>query len=288
MTDELNVHALLTRVMKSVQENLPENCQIKGGYVDGHMFTALGEGIRFVTLTSGGIKSESEDPKLFDTPEKAVDAFGSVMRNFTLQANHIYFRSYPELVQESYGFWVRCQLIVTRIINNFEPLLYSPEEYAALKGKESAMYESPESQKKECGGNCTSCGTASSGTAAVSAPAKHQAGWRTYKGPVDDNKSGFRALGHRVLLLQDAVEETTAGGIVLVNKTVEAERNRTVVCTVVEIGVDCWMDKGADFCEVGDKVLIGEYVGKFHRSPVDDKEYRFVNDLEIISTLPKD
>jgi len=113
-------------------------------------------------------------------------------------------------------------------------------------------------------------------------------GWRAQKGPQESNKSGFRAVGHRVLLQQDEVEEKTESGLVLVKKTVDAEKQRVVICTVLEIGHDCWSDKSTDYCEVGDKVLIGTYTGKFHTSPVDGKEYRFVMDTDIISPLPKD
>jgi co-chaperonin GroES (HSP10) len=111
------------------------------------------------------------------------------------------------------------------------------------------------------------------------------AGWRAAKGPQASNKSGFRATGHRVLLLGDAVEERTASGIVLQRKTVDAEKNLAVWATVVEIGHDCWADKRADYCQVGDRVLVGQYAGKFHTSPVDGKEYRFINDLDIITPL---
>lgn len=114
-----------------------------------------------------------------------------------------------------------------------------------------------------------------------------QYGWRARKGPVDSNKSGFRACGHRVLLSPEVVEEKSSGGIVLVSKTVDAEKQRAVICTVLEIGHDCWSDKSTDYCQVGDRVLIGTYTGKFHESPVDGKEYRFVMDTDIITPLPE-
>ena len=110
-------------------------------------------------------------------------------------------------------------------------------------------------------------------------------GWRSRKGPQPGNTSGFRATGHRVLLICDPIEETTASGIVLQRKTLEAEKNLSVWATVVEIGHDCWSDKSTDYCDVGDKVLIGQYAGKFHTSPLDGKEYRFLMDLDIITPL---
>lgn len=111
-------------------------------------------------------------------------------------------------------------------------------------------------------------------------------GWRAKKGPMEANQSGFRAVGHRVLLEPEVVEKKTASGLVLVEKTVEAEEQRAVICTVLEIGHDCWSDKSTDYCQVGDRVLVGLYTGKFHVSPVDGKKYRFVMDTDIISPLP--
>ena len=116
-------------------------------------------------------------------------------------------------------------------------------------------------------------------------PAYLERGWRANKGPQETNKSGFRATGHRILLKPFEVEEKTESGIVLMKKTVNAEEQHAVIATVIEIGNDCWNDKASDFCQVGDKVLIGQYTGKFHVSPVDGVKYRFVQDLDIISPV---
>jgi co-chaperonin GroES (HSP10) len=110
-------------------------------------------------------------------------------------------------------------------------------------------------------------------------------GWRSQKGPQASNASGFRATGHRVLLYSKPLEKTSAGGIILVDKTVVKEEQRVVEATVIEIGCDAWSDKLADYCDVGDTVLVGEYTGKFHTSPVDGKQYRFVTDLDIITPI---
>ena len=110
-------------------------------------------------------------------------------------------------------------------------------------------------------------------------------GWRANKGPQAANLSGLRATGHRLLLLEAPAEEVTSGGIVLAKKTVDKEKIRQVVCTVIEIGHDAWSDKTTDFCDVGDKVLVGEYTGKLHESHLDGKTYRFLNDLDVISPV---
>jgi len=113
-----------------------------------------------------------------------------------------------------------------------------------------------------------------------------QPGWRAeLKGPNPENKSGFRATGHRILLVPEEIDKKTKSGILLVEETVTAEEQIAVVATVLEIGPDAWSDKSTDYCRVGDRVLIGQYVGKFHISPVDGKKYRFVSDLDIISPI---
>jgi co-chaperonin GroES (HSP10) len=112
-------------------------------------------------------------------------------------------------------------------------------------------------------------------------------GWRGPKGPQESNKSGFRATGHRLLLLGAQKEETSAGGILLVKSHQDKEQQHQVWAEVVEVGHDAWSDKSTDFCQVGDKILVGQYVGKFHESPVDGKTYRFIQDLDVISPLVK-
>lgn len=121
-------------------------------------------------------------------------------------------------------------------------------------------------------------------------PAYGALGWRAQKGPHPDNHSGFRATGHRVLLIGDQIEdlEFSSGGIALPKKTQQAERDISVFATVVEIGHDAWIDKSADYCQVGDRVLVGKYTGMFSESPVDKKTYRFINDLDIITPVQKE
>lgn len=120
----------------------------------------------------------------------------------------------------------------------------------------------------------------------VAAPKKiRNEGWRAAKGPQDSNRTGFRATGHRLLLEPEPVETATESGIILTKKVVDQDKSKGVWLTVVEIGYDAWSDKSTDYCDVGDKVLVGEYTGKFHTSPIDGKEYRFVNDLDIITPL---
>ena len=110
-------------------------------------------------------------------------------------------------------------------------------------------------------------------------------GFRGQKGPQPGNTSGFSATGHRLLLRGVQVEEKTESGLVLLRKTVDAEKNLAILAEVIEVGYDAFSDKSTDYCQVGDTVLVGQYTGKFHTSDLDGIEYRFVNDLDIITPV---
>lgn len=110
-------------------------------------------------------------------------------------------------------------------------------------------------------------------------------GWRAQHGPRIENTSGIRATGFRLLLLEDPTEETTKSGLILAKQTVDKESMASTMATVVEIGWDAWADKSTDYCDVGDRVLVGQYAGKFHTSEKDGKKYRIIVDLDIISTV---
>lgn len=108
-------------------------------------------------------------------------------------------------------------------------------------------------------------------------------GWRASKGRNPENKSGFHVTGHRILLEPEGGERTTEGGIVIPDSAAEKAQAHNVWATVLEIGTECWSDKNTDYAEVGDRVLVGKFAGKFETSPVDGKSYRFLNDLDVIA-----
>ena len=215
------------------------------------------DGNQFVydSLCSEGVKKEGHKPYTFASEESAVEAYLESLKRYCYSWPNgytVYWRELPSMKANESGYYVYSRLLISK------PGL-ATEEHSSM------TQHAPES-----------------------GPAYLEPGWRTpNKGPNPENKSGFRATGHRVLLDVEEVEETTESGIVLMKKTVVAEANRAVICTVLEIGPDAWADKSTDYCEVGDRVLVGLYTGKFHDSPVDGKTYRFVSDLDIISPLPK-
>jgi co-chaperonin GroES (HSP10) len=211
----------------------------------------------FEALASHGKKPEGTAPLYYSSPGAAIKSYLQVLEKY-LDIYHVgkaslYWREFPrlecdQLEHEGTVWWVYSRLLLG-------PLnLKNPEPPTMESISDNPKYLEP--------------------------------GWRApLKGPNPENKSGFRATGHRILCEPEVTEEVSQGGIVLPKKTVDAEKQRAVVVRILEIGPDAWADKSTDYCKVGDRVLIGMYVGKFHISPVDGKEYRFIADLDVISPI---
>lgn len=99
------------------------------------------------------------------------------------------------------------------------------------------------------------------------------------------NTSGIHPKGHRVLILPDEVEETTASGIVLaVGLERDRERLAQLKGTIVEIGDSAWLDQPSPWAKEGDHVIFGKYSGLFYKG-ADDKEYRIINDLDVVAIV---
>lgn len=233
------------------------------GHTTRQLHSSLNEVYKFESLCSEGIKTEGEYPKTFLTAEDAVKHYLTQFRAYWIRNGFhgctLYWREMPTIeALGGKGFYV------------FSRLLFGPQ------GLQDPLMPAAVNE------------TPADFSPAETIPQYLEPGWHSgNKGPNPLNKSGFRATGHRVLLQPEIVEKRSPGGLFLPEKAVIAEEQRAVIATVLEIGPDAWSDKSTDFCEVGDRVLIGMYVGKFHESPVDGVTYRFVQDLDIISPLPK-
>jgi co-chaperonin GroES (HSP10) len=100
-----------------------------------------------------------------------------------------------------------------------------------------------------------------------------------------ENKSGIHPKGHRVLIYPEPVETTTASGIVVSTGTnADRERLAQLRGTVVELGNTAWHDQPEKWAKVGDKVIFGKYSGLIYTGD-DEKEYRIINDLDIVATV---
>jgi len=89
----------------------------------------------------------------------------------------------------------------------------------------------------------------------------------------------FEPVLYRLKVKPDAIEEVTAGGIILSAVTKERDQAATVTGVVVGVGPSCF--EGADVLREGDRILFAKYGGLVHKE--NDIEYRMMNDSDVIA-----
>ena len=99
------------------------------------------------------------------------------------------------------------------------------------------------------------------------------------------NISGISPKGHRILVLPEQVEATTASGIIVhTDSQGEREALAQMYGIVVAMGADCYTDTASVWCKIGDRVSFAKYSGLIYTGK-DDKKYRCINDLDIVATV---
>jgi chaperonin GroES len=103
------------------------------------------------------------------------------------------------------------------------------------------------------------------------------------------NTSGIQPLDLRVLVLPDAVEEKTAGGIILPDQHKDRERYAMMHATLVAAGENAWEEATArspNFTRPlpGDRVVIAKYGGVMLTGK-DGKDYRIMNDEDVVARV---
>lgn len=99
-----------------------------------------------------------------------------------------------------------------------------------------------------------------------------------------ENPFGLYPTEFKVLILPDAVEEKTSGGILIPETTKERREHAQVLGRIVAqspaaFSYHDW-GKAARIPEVGDRVYYAKYAGDFVKGK-DGKQYRVVNDRDI-------
>ena len=98
------------------------------------------------------------------------------------------------------------------------------------------------------------------------------------------SEHGITPKGHRLLILPEQVEETTASGIVRVTGTEKLrEELAQVDGVVIEMGQTCFINEPRPWCKVGDTVIFAKYAGIMYKGK-DGKTYRIINDDNIVAT----
>lgn len=97
----------------------------------------------------------------------------------------------------------------------------------------------------------------------------------------------FEPTGYYVLVKPKDVETKTAGGIVLVDDTVESDKVHTVEGTLVAVGPTAWkgFDNGEAWAKVGDKVVYAKFAGKRLYDHHTDQTFILMNDNDIIARV---
>jgi co-chaperonin GroES (HSP10) len=96
--------------------------------------------------------------------------------------------------------------------------------------------------------------------------------------------------GWKILIKKPKPKEKTSGGILLPDSSRDAESLLGICAQVVTIGPMCWHDRasgepwvGGPWAKPGDWVIVPKFVQ--FRMNIDDEEYRFINDDEIIAVV---
>ena len=96
-----------------------------------------------------------------------------------------------------------------------------------------------------------------------------------------------KPTGWRLLVLPFKMKETTKGGLVLAETTLERQQVASQVGLVMAMGPDCYADKErypeGPWCKVKDWVMFARYAGS--RIKIDGGEMRLLNDDEVLATI---
>jgi len=88
--------------------------------------------------------------------------------------------------------------------------------------------------------------------------------------------------GEKLIIEVHHPEAKTASGIIITEEVVRKEGHASMKATVLSIGFGAWMDKGCDWADVGDSLVIGRHVGT-RMQDTDGKDIRVISDLDVLA-----
>lgn len=103
------------------------------------------------------------------------------------------------------------------------------------------------------------------------------------------NNSGLIPVEFKILIEPEEIEQKSAGGIILADKTTDREKQAQVRGKLIAIGGNAFEDWNGRTPMVGDNVWYAKYAG-FVLKGDDGIEYRLANDKDIaaIVTIKED
>ncbi len=107
------------------------------------------------------------------------------------------------------------------------------------------------------------------------------------------NTSEFRPTENKVLVLPDAVEEVTKGGIILAIETTEKEKWATTTGRIVAVSPlafnyaspEEWAASGGAPPKAGQRIIYAKYAGLRVKSKRDGNDYVVLNDKDVCMTI---
>lgn len=102
------------------------------------------------------------------------------------------------------------------------------------------------------------------------------------------NSSGIQPLDVKVLVLPEAVEEVTKGGIILAPTITDKQKFAVVKATLVAVGPNAFSEwGGGNAPEAGSRILMAQYAGARVKGD-DGQDYILMNDEDCIAVLVGD
>jgi len=96
--------------------------------------------------------------------------------------------------------------------------------------------------------------------------------------------------GWKILIRKERPKEKTAGGIFLTDKARDEEDYMSITAQVVDMGDLCYRNRETGerwrcdpWCKPGDWIIIPKFTQ--FKLEIDDQEYRFINDDEVIAVI---
>jgi chaperonin GroES len=93
--------------------------------------------------------------------------------------------------------------------------------------------------------------------------------------------------GWRILVLPFKMNETTKGGVIMNESTLERQQVASQCGNVLAMGSECYKDKEryptGPWCKIGDWVVFARYAGS--RINIEGGEVRLLNEDEILATV---
>ena len=93
----------------------------------------------------------------------------------------------------------------------------------------------------------------------------------------------MKAVGYRIMVELDPINETQGGLIVKAVETTDKEKHQRHEGVIVSSGEFAFDRYPVPWAKTGDRVMFTRYAGEYVE--VDGKDYRIINDLDLLTII---